>query len=117
MRSTAVITAAVIGSLLLVVYGLVTVVHARLGRAGMPKRYGETMDSSLVHSHYTIMRLPGGAIVSGDGRSAGTFTWGVLNLPVSHKKSVGKVLIFLGLLGVVSVGAYVWRDWVFDAWY
>lgn len=117
MRSTAVIPVAVVCSVLLVMYGMVTVVHARVGRAGLPSRYLDDLDTSLIHTRYTTMTIPGGAVVTGDGRSAGTLTWGMLKLPVSHKKGVGKFLIFLGLLGLVAVGAYVWRDWVFDAWY
>ncbi len=39
---------------------------------------------------------------------------GVLKLPVSHKESAGKFLVFLGFLGLVAVGAYVWRNWGFD---
>jgi ABC-type multidrug transport system permease subunit len=115
MRSTAVIPLAVVSSVILVLYGAVTVVHARVGRAGMPRRYAEQLDSSLILSQYTTMKFPFGAIITGDGRSAGTFTWGVLKLPVSHKESVGKVLIFLGFFGLVAVGSYVWRNWVFDA--
>jgi len=117
MRSLAVISAAVICCLLLVIYGVVTVIHARLGRAGLPSRYGGTIDSTLIYSRYTVLTLPGGATVTGDGRSAGTFSWGWLKLPVSHRENAGKLLIFLGLVGVVSVGAYVWRERVFDAWY
>lgn len=117
MRSTAVIPVAVVCIVLLVMYGAITVVHARVGRAAMPRRYAEQLDSSRIHSQYTTMKFPFGVIVRGDGRSAGTFTWGPLRLPVSHRENVGKLLIFLGLTGVVAIGAYVWRDWVFDAWY
>lgn len=117
MRNTVLIVA-LSGFLLLVgLYGVVTVIYSRLSRAALPRRYAsELPESTQVFVHDVSIELPGGVRVTGEGQKPGTLTWGILKLPVSHQKRVGKLLIFLASLGGVALGAYVFRDRIRDAY-
>lgn len=119
MRISWTIAASVIGSLLLALYGAITVVYAKAAYRADGKFFSAVVsDSSIVLGHNNVsMVLPGGALLTGGSRTTGTLTWGFLKLPVSCRKNVGKLLMFLAAVCGVSVGAYVWREKIFDAWY
>ncbi len=115
MRNTAVIVALVGVLLLIALYGAVTVVYSRVSRTGLSRRYApELSEETHVYVHDVNIELPGGARVTGEGQKSGTLTWGFLKLPVSHRQNVGKLLMFLASVGGVALGAYVWREKIFD---
>ena len=117
MKNTALIVGLIGCLLLIALYGAVTVVYSRVSRSGLHRRYApELPDATSVSVHDVSLELPGGVRVTGGGQQAGTLTWGILKLPVSHRQAVGKLLMLLASVGGVAIGAYVWREKLFDCY-
>ncbi len=115
MRNKALIVTLVGVLLFIALYGAITVIYSRVSRMGLSRRYApELSEATHVSVHDVHIELPGGVRVTGEGQKTGTLTWGFLELPVSHRQNVGKLLMVLASVGGVVLGAYVWRERIFD---